>query len=57
MGVDVAGLISDKTVSNSIGRSVVFTFTGPAGLIEGGSNQKITLVVDIDSITKVNDLK
>lgn len=57
MGVDVAGLISDKTVSNSIGRSVVFTFTGPAGLIEGGSNQRITLVVDIDSITKVNDLK
>ena len=40
-----------------MGRSVVFTFIGPAGLIEGGSNQKITLIVDIDSIVKVSDLK
>jgi hypothetical protein len=42
---------------NSIGRSVVFTFCGPAGLIEGGSNQKITLIVDIDSLSKVQDLR
>lgn len=60
MGVDVPGLIAERSstsFSNSIGRSVVFTFCGPAGLIEGGSNQKISLVVDIDGITKVADLK
>jgi hypothetical protein len=40
-----------------VGKNVLFTFLGPAGLIEGGSNQKITLIVDVDSITRVSDLK
>lgn len=54
MGHDVAQIIqSSQMGQNAIGRSVVFTFCGPAGLIEGGSNQKITLIVDIDSLSKV----
>lgn len=37
-------------------RSVIFTFCGPQGLIEGGSNQKVTLLVDTESVQKVSDL-
>lgn len=59
MGVDVAALLAthDKQNQGKTGRSVVFTFCGPKGLIEGGSNQKISLVVDTDNIQKVSDLK
>lgn len=40
MGVDVAALfaLNEKQNQSKTGRSVVFTFCGPKGLIEGGSN-------------------
>lgn len=53
MGFDVASLLVNQTSSNNKGKSVIFTFCGPQGLIEGGSNQKISLIVDVDSLSKV----
>lgn len=46
--------VGDKVAN---GKSVVFTFCGPQGLIEGGSNQKINLIVDVESLSKVSDLR
>jgi hypothetical protein len=54
MGIEFQNPISR---AGQPGRSVVFTFCGPAGLIEGGSNQKIALIVDTDSLAKVQDLR
>ena len=54
MGIDFQVPVSRGSAQ---GRSVVFTFCGPAGLIEGGSNQKIALIVDTESLTKVQDLR
>lgn len=54
-GHEVDLIISQNQQKNNM-RSVIFTFCGPQGLIEGGSNQKVTLLVDTESVQKVSDL-
>lgn len=41
MGVDVDAILAKP----QSGRPVTFTFVGPAGLIEGGSNQSFALPI------------
>lgn len=48
MGVDVGSLLNPQE-----SKQVTFTFVGPAGLIEGGSNQSIPLAVDVESLLNV----
>jgi hypothetical protein len=49
MGVDVDQLLSQPL----LGKLVTFTFVGPAGLIEGGSNQSFALTIDTEGLQSV----
>lgn len=54
MGVDVEQLFTQHTKKGLV---VTFTFVGPVGLIEGGSNQSFALQIDTEGLQSVDQIK
>ena len=59
LGVQPETLLSSvMEQSHLLGASkVTFTFVGPAGLIEGGSNQSFALPIDVQALVSVQQMK
>ena len=72
MGIDVRDLIRNSqlqkqsqdqqdeqqfTERNGDVKTVLFTFTGPEGLIEGGDNQQYEMPIDFSNISMVQQVK
>lgn len=64
MGVDVRELIRTSQLSQDQNgpdtpyiRTVIFTFIGPEGLIEGGDNQQFEMPIDFNQVVTVEKIK
>lgn len=62
LGVNADELLAPPPLRSTLqggvnAKMVKFTFVGPAGLIEGGSNQSFTLPVDYSALQSVQQMK
>ena len=67
MGIDVGELIrtsqhqrqsEEEYMDRGEGvKNVLFTFTGPEGLIEGGDDQQYEMPIDFNAVSEVDQVK